>query len=189
MEQMSAAGMFRREGEYWSIRYDHASGSEVVRLRDMKGMHYLSLLLAQPEREHHVLELIAASEGSAAMLSEAGLPALDERAIAAYRARVRELVAEVDDAERCCDAGRGQRARQELDLLQAELAAACGLGGRARTHSTAERARKAVYNRIRGALAKIEKAHRSLGRHLRNSVSTGTFCSYAPERPTEWVTG
>jgi hypothetical protein len=49
-----------------------------------------------------------------------------------------------------------------------------------------ERAGKAVANRIRDVLARVNVAHPSLGRHLRNSVRTGTFCSYQPERPTAW---
>jgi hypothetical protein len=42
--------------------------------------------------------------------------------------------------------------------------------------------------RIRSALTKIEDAHPALGRHLRNSVRTGTFCSYRPERMVDWRT-
>jgi hypothetical protein len=28
--------------------------------------------------------------------------------------------------------------------------------------------------------------HPRLGRHLENSVKTGTFCAYAPETPMSW---
>ena len=64
-----------------------------------------------------------------------------------------------------------------------------------RSHSTstarrlddpAERARRAVTNRIRDALARIETGQSALGRHLRTSIRTGTFCSYQPERTVAW---
>ena len=51
----------------------------------------------------------------------------------------------------------------------------------------AERARKAVTNRIRQAVGRIHAAHATLGLHLRNSVHTGTSCSYTPERPIAWA--
>jgi len=40
--------------------------------------------------------------------------------------------------------------------------------------------------RLRDALARIDRAHPVLGRHLRSSVRTGTWCVYAPESPTPW---
>ena len=52
--------------------------------------------------------------------------------------------------------------------------------------ATAERARKAVTNRIRQAVARIGTVHEVLGQHLRNAVRTGSRCAYTPERPTRW---
>jgi hypothetical protein len=51
-----------------------------------------------------------------------------------------------------------------------------------------ERARRAVGTRIRLGIERIEAAHPSLGRHLRHSVRTGTFCAYEPEMRTTWST-
>lgn len=50
----------------------------------------------------------------------------------------------------------------------------------------AERARKAVTNRIRQAIARIAELHPELGRHLLNSVRTGGRCAYTPERKLRW---
>ena len=67
------------------------------------------------------------------------------------------------------------------------MAAALGLGGRSRKlGDPSERARKAVAARIRDAIERIAIEHVELGRHLRASVNTGTFCSYAPPSPTSW---
>jgi len=52
---------------------------------------------------------------------------------------------------------------------------------------SSERLRKAVTNRIRESLAKIRAEHDPLGLHLANSIHTGLFCRYTPERPTTWT--
>ena len=79
------------------------------------------------------------------------------------------------------------RASEEREFLVAELTGAYGLDGRPRrAGDPAERARTTVTSRIRDALGRIETAHPDLGRHLRASVRTGTFCVYAPERPMVW---
>ena len=49
-----------------------------------------------------------------------------------------------------------------------------------------EKTRKAVGNAIRNAVSCIDCAHPELGRHLHNSVITGCFCSYRPERDIVW---
>ena len=48
--------VFRREGDYWSVVF----GGSTVHVRDIKGMRYLARLLADPGREFHVLDLVAA---------------------------------------------------------------------------------------------------------------------------------
>ena len=56
-EQPAASiNVFRREGDYWTVIFDQ----DTVRVRDLKGMHYLARLLADPGREYHVLDLVAA---------------------------------------------------------------------------------------------------------------------------------
>jgi hypothetical protein len=54
------------------------------------------------------------------------------------------------------------------------------------TAEAAERARKAVTNRIRQTVLRIAAVHQTLGLHLRNAVRTGTRCTYTPERPIRW---
>jgi hypothetical protein len=49
-----------------------------------------------------------------------------------------------------------------------------------------EREREAATARIRDVIAKIERLHPSLGRHLRHSIRTGVFCSYRPDEPPAW---
>jgi hypothetical protein len=128
-----------------------------------------------------VLELAGAG------VEQPGSELLDDAARSAYRRRLAELEEELDEAERFGDPERARRVADERDSLHAELAAAFGLGGRSRrTPSSVERARKAVTNRIRDALARIEREDPDLGAHLRRSVRMGTECAYRPEPRSRW---
>ena len=172
------AGSFVRRGDVFEIDYR----GESVTVRATKGLDDLAVLLAVPGRERHCLELAGSG------VDESGTGAqLDAEARRAYEDRVRDLQADIDDAEEHHDIARAERAREELDALVDQLTAALGLGGRDRTTgASAERARSAVTQRIRGSIRKLEAVHPALGRHLRASVRTGQFCSYRPERPTTW---
>ena len=68
-----SVNVFRREGDYWSVTFD----GHTVRVRDLKGMRYLARLLADPGREYHVLDLVAAETGHGAQVDsgQAGQPA------------------------------------------------------------------------------------------------------------------
>jgi predicted ATPase len=174
--------LFRRDGPLWTLSFD----GRTVHLPDLKGLHDLARLLAAPGEDLHCLELAGAP--GLPPQGDAG-PLLDERARADYRRRMQELGEEAERAEAAGDTRRAEAAREELDTLTDAVAAAFGLGGRPRkAGDPAERARSTVTARIRSAVAKVEEAHPALGRHLQNSVRTGTFCSYRPERPPGWVT-
>ena len=169
--------VFHRSGDMWAIS---RSGHEVL-LRDSKGIRYLAELIAAEGRELHALDLAGAG------LEQPGWELLDDAARSAYRQRLAELEEELDEAERFGDPERVRRASDERDSLNAELAAALGLGGRSRrTPSSVERARKAVSNRIRDALVRIEREDPELGAHLRRSVRMGSECAYQPEPRSRW---
>ena len=170
---------FRREGMVWTLAF----GGLSVQLTHQKGFLDLAQLLARPGTEMHCLELADRPADTGGEV-----PVLDERARRELKSRVRDLQQEVDEADAAHDTARAERAREELDQLVEHLSGALGIGGRARQlGSAAERARSAVTWRIRNAIKKIASAHPRLGRHLENSVHTGTFCVYEPETPTDWA--
>ena len=188
------AMLFRREGEYWTVAF----GGKVVRMRDAKGLGYLARLLRHPHREFHVLDLLvgdaprandaAREDGLVAATPDAGA-VLDEPAKRAYRERIAELEAEIEQARRWNDLERTARAEGELDALTRELAGALGLGGRdRRAASDSERARASVTKAVRSAVRRLEDQHPELGRHLTLAVHTGTFCAYDPDprAPVTW---
>ena len=71
--------------------------------------------------------------------------------------------------------------QDELDRLVGELAAAFGVGGRARrAASVSERARLNVTRSLRTAITRIAEALPEAGSALGRDVRTGTYCAYTP---------
>jgi len=192
-----SATVFRREGDYWTMIF----AGRTVRVRDLKGMRYLARLLADPGREFHVLDLVAAETGSDAVIDGsqvAGLPRstlgdageiLDVRAKQAYRRRLADIETDIEQARASGDSGRAAQADAERDFLVRELARAVGLGGRdRRAASASERARVGVTRAVRQAMGRIDEHHPPLGEHLGRTIRTGTYCAYSPDprAPVGW---
>ena len=172
------ANVFRRDGDMWTISFEH----EVAHVRDARGLRDLAQLLGNPHEEVHCAVL--AGQGPEVRV---GVEILDETARRSYRARLRELDEELTEASDANDSGRLERLEEEKEQLLDTMRKATGLGGRDRKMGDgAERARTAVTWRIRHAIKKLEASHPMLAKHLRNSVNTGVFCSYTPERETQW---
>ncbi len=158
--------------------------------RAVKGFRYLRLLLARPRVEVTALDLAAAVAGHGSTSQPDLGEVLDRRALAAYRRRVAELDAELSEARDWADDGRTAQLSAERGFLLDEIAAATGLHGRPRvTGATAERARVAVQKSVVAAIRRIEELDPSTGRLLRDTIRTGTACSYQPDpgRAVTWV--
>lgn len=166
-------------GDVWEVGFD----ATTVSVRATKGMADLARLLADPGTEVHCLDLAGAAVEEASTGE-----VIDGEARRRYEARIRELQEELDDADAANDLARSERAQIELDALVDHLAAALGHAGRTRRAAgSAERARSAVTQRIRGQIRRLEELHPALGRHLAASITTGLWCAYRPERPTTWT--
>ena len=191
--------VFRREGETWLLTHRGRS----VRLPDLKGLRYLSVLLASPSKEVHVLRLPVLAEGSVAspppdviaagLRPEAGAGdrTLDPPALAAYRRRLDELADDAAEAEMRGDPDGSARAREESDWIARELSRSLGLRGHDRRPGTpVEKTRVNVQRAIRTAIARISSVHPLLADHLTARVRTGTFCVYlgGPDAPI-WSVG
>src|ERR1700757_2183012 len=71
----ASEGIFRTEGEYWTVGY----GGKSLLLKDTKGLGYLAHLLRHPGTEFHVLDLVsgiaaAREDDESGQSSEHGLP-------------------------------------------------------------------------------------------------------------------
>jgi hypothetical protein len=194
----SSALAFRCEGDTWLLAFAGRS----ARLRDLKGLHYLARLLAEPGREFHVLDLVGLEREQPAPTSathgyELGVstggdsgPLLDDRAKEAYRRRLTEIDEDIAEATSMADLGRIAQAHAEREFLLRELSRAVGLGGRdRRAGSASERARVSVTRAVRHALARIREHHSPLADYLERVVRTGAFCAYMPDPrvPATWT--
>jgi len=144
-------------------------------------MHDLAVLLAHPGQP------VPASELVGVITQSRGEPALDRQALTAYRARLRDLDDDIDEADGNNGTERAARARAERDTLVAELTRSVGRGGRPRRlGDDTDKARKTVTIRIQRALRLLDSHHPALASHLRQAVRTGTTCSYQPSQPFTW---
>lgn len=177
--------VFRRSGDVWEV----GVGGTTAHVPDAKGLRDIHVLLGRPGMGVRAVDLLdpaAGGEGRAARSMGADA-VLDERAKAAYRTRLEHL----DEAIETAIARGDDRQAAELDTERAalidELRRATGLGGRARRlGDDAERARKAVRERIRDSIRRLDAVHPALAAHLRDSVRTGATCSYEPTETMEW---
>lgn len=183
----------RRDGKWWVASCEGVT----VRLRDTLGLRYLAELVATPGVERHALDLVDRVEGVDAgglarrKLGDAG-PLVDSQARAAYRRRIEELRAEIDDAFAAENIERAEAIQGELDLLVLQLTQAFGLGGKERrAASAAERARLNVTRALRSAVAKVVEALPGPGAVLDRRVRTGLYCAYecaaSPEDEVRWI--
>lgn len=163
--------IFRPDAGGWLLVYDGTA----IRLPARRGLAWLAQLLAAPGEELATLDLIGGGSWDRP-------PVLDARAKAQYRARLRDLDHELDDAAARNDLAAGDRARLERDALVDELARAVGRSGRDRaTTADSERARINVTRAVRRAIDEIRRAHPHLAEHLDATIHTGLFCSYTPD--------
>ena len=189
--RLGDAAVCLRDGDYWSVGFE----KHTTRLRDSKGLQYLARLLANPGRQFHVLDLVAAGNAALDMsrdpagsrlVPDAGDAGqlLDARAKAAYRRRLGEIDEDIEQARAMADVDRAAQADAERECLVRELARAVGLGGRdRRAASASERARSAVTRAIRHGLARIREHDAALGEHLDHAIRTGTYCAYLSDSP------
>src|SRR6202162_2707884 len=201
----SVNGIFRKDGEYWTVGYRNSS----FQLKDTKGFAYLAHLLRHPGTEFHALDLVGGIAGQRddeisglprgeEDLEKAGIHVgnlgdagemLDDQAKSAYRRRLSDLREELEEAKELGNVERAERAEEEIDALTTELSRAVGLGGRDRKAASAsERARQSIAKTIKSVLERIAQGDAALGNIFSRCIKTGTFCSYQPDPdfPIAW---
>lgn len=166
-----------RDGDVWLVTH----GDRSTRVRDSRGMSLLARLVERPDEEIHALALASDDTGGGGLVETNAGDVLDDKAKSAYRAKLRDLLEDLEEAERNADRGRVEKLSRERAFLEQELARAVGLGGRARKDGSAtERARVNVQRRLKDAIGRVAEADDGIGRFLERAVRTGTFCCYRP---------
>lgn len=176
--------VFRRLGQYWVIKYD----SEMVILNSSGGLSYLARLLVDPGRKIPAAFLLAAEMGIDPRIPVGSSgPVLDDQALAAYQKIYLEITRDFEEAKRDHDHARIAELEAQMETFSAQIESATGLGKRKRENSDPERVRKNVSNAVTRAIDAVAVEHVRLGKHLRNSITSGSVFSYDPERDPQWI--
>jgi hypothetical protein len=200
----AAQNIFRRVGRGWMVGF----GTPPVLLPDFRGLAYLHYLISHRGEDVAALDLaraaappnygddVAGAETDQRRITDEGLdsPAwagagamFDSQTEDDLRREIGRLSEEHQEAREAFDEARQRELEDEIDALERYRRAGHAMGGRPRPiDEPAERARKAVSNRIRDALRNIRQVDRHLANHLDGAIRTGTFCSYNPPEPTAW---
>ena len=137
-------------------------------------MRYLAVMISSPGHEISATNLAGRrAEGFAAQ------PLLDERAVAEYRLRIRQLQQQMEEG--AGDTAARDAAEREYDALVDQLMRSRGLGGRGRSFTGSdERARTSVQKAIKRAVARIRDADPVIADVIEHHVVTGYVCCYRP---------
>ena len=169
---------FLKENETWQISFE---GKRVF-IPEVKGFVDMAKLIETPEKEYHCTSLFGAGVMSMAE------PVFDDKAKQSYKKKIEDLQEEIKLCEDHSNFERAAELQQEYSELVDHLSISLGIGGKTRkANDPMDKIRSAVTWRIRNAIQKIEKSHPALGKHFTNSIKTGLFCSYCPEKPVRWL--
>jgi len=177
---------FRREGDFWKIWFEN----EPISLKDSAGLRLISQLLENRGQSWHSAQLLALVAGQSAALPSGGAgEATDLASLQAYRSRLRDLEAELNENSGAGDPARELELRDEAHQLRQHLRFVTNVRGKPRAAADdAERARQTVSVAIRRAMTILSRKHPSLWRHLRKHLKSGVFCAYEPDPDVIWVT-
>jgi hypothetical protein len=179
------ACVFRRQGTTWLVVFEGVART----VEDSVGMRYVAELLRTPHVEVHSVRLrdLVAGEPTRAVGSAGEV--LDREALRQIKERLDANREEEDEAREHQDFARVERLQEEAESLRREVARATGLGGRhRRAADDRERARQAVAQAIRRALAAIAREHEYLSRHLERTLRLGAVLVYEPDLTRTWET-
>ena len=165
-------GRMRLEGGNWHLGF----ADELAVIPDSIGMQRLAMLLERPFADVPVADLVGGLEPSS------NHDMIDAAALRAYRERISDLHADIDEADAHHDIVRAERMREELDALLEHIRQSASLGQRSRQFtSSQERARVAVRKSLSRVFDEVAVQSPRLGALLSDSVRTGIVCRFEPE--------
>lgn len=192
---------FHREGEYWAIRFNSRQPS--LKFSDVKGFHYIAILLSYPNREYSVSDLwnlvgksltpdqLTFSTAHKKDLSNDWNRAepLDgeiHQELVDDKTR-KEVLEELAAAEAEMKTNPSLELKEKAEKLRQYCSSSITPVGRSRKFVTnPEKQRKAITNNISRALRKLQECDESLWQHLYRSIKTGSICKYCPEKEIVW---
>ena len=197
---------FRKRGGGWEARFNRGNTINIIGVD--KGAEYINLLLAHPDREASVYEVVCgyalgvadqANSGlehddiedgfqvtTGAPLSDAGV-VMDRKAVEQYRAKYQSLVTEKAEAEEDGDHQRVEEIEDEMAQIADEITAGVGKGGKLRKAGDKRKnVRDAFRNAVNRAITAIGKYDKPLAEHLKVSIKHGNEVVYRPGMSIAW---
>jgi len=197
---------FRKRGGGWEARFQ---GRDWVRILGVdKGAEYINLLLAHPDRETSVYEIVcghalgfggSANSGleqddieegfqvtTGAPLGDAGV-VVDRKALAQYQARFQLLTTEKAEAEEDGDHQRKEEIEDEMTQIFEAITGGTAKGGKLRKAGDKRKnVRDSFRNAVNRAIKQIEKYDKPLAAHLKASIKHSNEVVYRPEMSITW---
>ena len=197
---------FRKRGGGWEARFNRGNTINIIGVD--KGAEYINLLLAHPDREASVYEVVCGyalgvadganvalehddiEEGfqvtTGAPLGDAGV-VVDRKALAQYQARFQLLTTEKAEAEQDGDHQRKEEIEDEMTRIFEAITGGTAKGGKLRKAGDKRKnVRDAFRNAVNRAIKQIEKWDKPLAEHLKTSIKHGNEVVYRPGMPIAW---
>ena len=196
---------FRKRGGVWEARF---KGNKPILLTGVdKGAGYISALLARPNQEVSVYEIVCSDAIDACNsvlsaphsdrenglqvtqgipLGDAGFVA-DRKAVEQYRERAQEILREIEDARVAGEMGEMRRLEEEIARIARAIEEATGLGGKLRkAKDKRKNLRDAFRNAVHRAIRSIDPYDTPLAAHLRESIKCGNEAVYRTKANLVW---
>jgi hypothetical protein len=175
--------LMRKAGSYWDIIYD---SGELFHIDDSLGVRYLDYLLKTPGTPIHALKLeaLVRPEKATVRRPDSVQKHVDARALQEYERELRELKAELENAQAENNEPTQTRVQEEIDALKTVLKNKAGISGDA-----GERARDNVRKAITAVLAKLRKGskpEKDFEQHVAGFITTGYECMYKQPKTHVW---
>ena len=172
---------FRKHVETWELTF----GGKTDHVGNVIGFGYIADLLRVPNRPISAADLCHATRPDS-QIAERAMPVADAKTIRQVKDVLKKCQAELLEL----DASEWEAHKKlDRDIKQCEsyLAKSRGVSSRARlVGGINEKCRTKVTNSISRAIKKISKINPELGRHLHDSITTGTELVYRQTSFQDW---
>jgi hypothetical protein len=193
---IDANNCFIKKGENWEISYE----GELGIFKNRKGWQYIAQLLMKPNQDIDVVNLdilinprpaldnpnaeLFDTDSTSIGPLDSGANQTSQKTIQNYVSRLREIKEEIAESKELGEHERSDSLLEEqqwiLETINHEK--------RISSNTSNEKSWKRVSNAINDAINKLDRSrYPLLVEHLKSSIKTGNFCSYKPQKKTEWV--
>jgi len=150
-------------------------------VKDSKGIRYLAKLLAKPTEEFSAFAL-ANPDAVAQDFRENDLETTDSSSLQEYKARLREIEEDLEEAKVYEREEEIKSLEDEKDGIIRHLSEVSGVGGRSRLEGEKEKSRQSVSR----ALNRQVDALPIGSDHIKRRLKTGVSCTYTPDAGEVW---